>query len=456
MARILWTRRDALKGAAAAAAVSCGPRGSSDGREDSGSAVTPGSVDTVVMIMMENRSFDHWFGARAMLEGAPVDGLSADMVNLDNDGVAVAPFRLDAPCQDDPPHSWSGSHNQWNEGANDGFVTEYARSSGSDGAGIMGYLTREDLPISWALADSFLVCDRYFCSVMGPTWPNRIYGHAGGNLGITNNDFPEGGPYDIPTVWKTVEAAGIDWAYYYSDVPFIAVLREHWDSKKTKFIDDFFKDAEAGRLPPVVWIDPAFTYNDNHPPKHHGLGEMFFAQVYEALRKSPQWDRMLVLITFDEHGGYFDHVPPPTTEDDYASEGFDQLGFRVPAVVLGPWVKQGVDSTVYDHTSWLKFICDQHGLEPWTKRIAAASSLGNALDTDRMASGVPLEAPELPAYTLDEEALDPACEAGNDVISADLMATVDRALRLGYKVRLTAEEVRAPFLANARRRRLIG
>ena len=449
-----WSRREALKGAAAVAAVGCKPRGSEGEGAD---AVIPGSVDTVILIMMENRSFDHWFGARALLEGRlDEDGLTSDMVNLNSAGEAVAPFHADAPCLSDPPHSWSAAHTQWDEGSNDGFVREYARSSGGDGVDIMGYLTRDDLPISWALADHFLVCDRYFCSVMGPTWPNRIYGHAGANQGMTNNSFPEDGLYSLPTVWKTVEAAGIEWAYYYSDVPFIAIFRDHYDQHKTKLIDDFFKDAAAGRLPPVVWIDPAFTYNDDHPPKHHALGELFLAQIYEALRASPQWERMMVLVTFDEHGGFFDHVPPPTTDDDFAEDGFDQLGFRVPSVVMGPWVKQGVDSSVYEHSSWLKFICDTHGIEPWTKRIAAATSLGEALDQDRMASGVPLDAPDLPAFSFDEENMDPSCEGGNDVISAVLLESAERARLLGYPVRLDKDEVAAPFRAAERRRRLIG
>lgn len=453
-----WSRREALKGAAAVAAVGCKPRGAEQRPSgDSAAAVTPGTVDTVIMVMMENRSFDHWFGARALLEGRlDEDGLTASMVNYNSAGEPVAPFRAVAPCLSDPPHGWSSSHNQWNEGTNDGFVREYARSSGGDGVDVMGYLTRDDLPISWALADAFLNCDRYFCSVMGPTWPNRIYGHAGSNLGMTGNSFPEEGLYSQQTVWKAVEAAGIEWAYYYSDVPFIAVFREHFEASKTKIIDDFFEDAAAGRLPPVVWIDPAFTYNDDHPPKHHALGELFLAQIYEALRASPQWERMLVLYTFDEHGGFFDHVPPPTTEDDYAEQGFDQLGFRVPAVVMGPWVKQGVDSTAYNHTSWLKFICELHEIEPWTTRIAAASSLGLALDTDRMAAGEPLDAPDLPEFSFDESMMDPSCDGGNDVISAVLMEAAERARRLGYPVRLNKDEVAAPFRAAARRRRLIG
>lgn len=443
-----WTRREALKSAAAATAVACAPRGKTGDSDSAG--VSAGQIDTVVMIMMENRSFDHWFGARKLEEGLSEDGLTADMTNLDNDGEAVAPFPLAEPCLDDPPHSWNGSHTQWNEGRNDGFVTNYAASSGTNGHNAMGYLRRSDLPISWALADAYTNCDRYFCSVMGPTWPNRIYGHAGSNLGVKGNDFVDGLPFMLPTVWQQVEAAGVDWAYYYADLPFIALLAYHYNEARTRLIDDFFKDAAAGRLPPVVWIDPAFTYNDNHPPKHHGFGEEFLKSVYEALAASPQWERMLVLITYDEHGGFYDHVPPPTTDDDYAEDGFDQMGFRVPATVIGPWVRKGVDSTVFDHTSWLKYLCDQHGIEPWTKRIAAANSLAAVLDTDAMAAGTPLAPITLPEFSIPEVAYDPACAAGNDVISANLMRFAERAIAAGFPVRLDPRAVAAPFRRRGR------
>lgn len=431
-----WSRREALRGAAAVAAVGCGTREGSEAKKGDSAAPAAGQIDTVILIMFENRSFDHWLGGRALVEGRAEDGLTSAMSNLDTSGVAVTPFPLDNPCLDDPSHSWNGSHTQWNEGACDSFVTVHAASSGTDGHDVMGYLQRADVPVSWALADGYTVCDRWFCSVMGPTWPNRIYGHAGSNLGVKGNDFVDAYPYTNPTIWNKLDEIGVSWTYYYGDVPFIAVFEHGYDSATCKMVEDLTFDAANGLLPPVVWIDPAFTYNDNHPPKHHALGEVFLADIYRILSKSPQWERMLIVVTYDEHGGFFDHVNPPTTDDDYAADGFDQLGFRVPALLIGPWVKQGVCSTTFDHSSWLKFLCDTHGIEPWTKRIAAAASIGEALDLDRMASGVPLDPVELAEFSFDEEDLPEECDGGNDVISAALQQLARLALERGFPVRL--------------------
>lgn len=446
-----WTRRQTLKAAAAAsAAAACKPRGG-----DSDTAPAVGQIDTVVFVMLENRSFDHWLGGRKLEEGnAEEDGLTSDMFNLDPDGVAVYPYPSDTPCVTDPPHGWSSSHAQWNEGKNDGFVTKYAEDA-EDPRAVMCYQRRADIPITWALADNYTVCDRWFCSVMGPTWPNRIYAHAGSNAGETGNDLPGGSLYDVPTIWNKAEEAGIERRYYYSDVPFVFVFKGAWDEDRVLMIDRFFEDAANGTLPPIVWVDPAFTYNDNHPPHHPGAGELFLASVYEALASSPQWERVLLVITYDEHGGFFDHVPPPTTEDDYAEQGFDQLGFRVPTILVGPWVKAGVDHTVYDHTSWLKYLCDKHGIEPWTKRIAAATSIAGALDTDAMARNEPREPAELPAFDFDEGVIGPECEYST-LRPAHIDAVARKAAELGFPVRLDPKEVAAPFLAAARRKGLLG
>ena len=161
-----------------------------------------------------------------------------------------------------------------------------------------------------------------------------------------------------------------------------------------------------------MWIDPGFTFNDDHPPHHPGLGQELIRRVYEALASSPQWGRCLFLVTYDEHGGFFDHVPPPTTDDDFAADGFDQLGFRVPSIAIGPYVRPGVDSTVFDHTSWIKYVCERFGLTPWTKRIAAANSLGAVLDTDRMAVADATDPVEVPAWDLDDESVPDECFGG--------------------------------------------
>lgn len=402
------TRRQVLAGAGAMA----GAAGTQACKPDPGDSVDPGpaTIDTIILVMMENRSFDHMLGAMTLLEGrADVDGVTADMSNADSQGVPVSVYPNEIGCISDPHHGWDSSHEQFNGGLNDGFVKDYG------GPGVMQVQTRADLPISWALADEYALCDRYFCSVMGPTWPNRFYGHCGTSNGMTSNDWPPDGTYALPNVWAKLEEKGIAHQYYYTDLPFLFLIRDAWEIDGAKVLEDFVLDAETGALPPVVWLDPGFTFNDDHPPHHVALGQEFLAAVYKAIANSPQWNNCLLLITYDEHGGFFDHVPPPTTADDFAAAGFDQLGFRVPVIAIGPYVKQGVVSSQFDHTSWLKLVCELHGIEPWTARIAAATSLAEVLDTDRMERRDPRPPISLPAFDFDDESLDDTC-SGNGVM----------------------------------------
>jgi len=388
---------------------------SEGGADDLDTALSEAGIDHVIVVMMENRSFDHYLGALAM-EGRAIDGLTGGESNPDRDGAPVPVYHLDVHCQEDPPHGWSSSHDQFNEGRNDGFYKEHADRVGEAlGQEALGYYTREELPIHYALADAFGVPERYFCSVMSSTWPNRLYGQAGTSDGQTNNDFPEtaSGAFEFKTVYQALEEAGLDWAYYYTDVPFIGLFNDHWDDDRVGFVEDFLADAEAGNLPEFTWVDPGFLYNDDHPPHHPGLGQMFLALVYEALARSPIWDRCLLVISYDEHGGFYDHVPPPKVEDDHAADGFDQLGFRVPSLVIGPWVRQGVSHQVFDHASVLRYVCDRFGLEPWTTRIATANSIGEMLDGSRMALNDPLEAVVLPAFEVPDEELTDDCFYGS-------------------------------------------
>ena len=395
-----------------AAATACVPKSDDSAAPDAVPGLPPG-IDHIILVMMENRSFDHFLGSLALLEGrADTDGLAAGMANPDAAGALYEPAPAAVDCLPDPPHSWSGSHNQFNGGANDGFVREYA-AGGADAPGeVMGYMTREELPVTYALADHYAVCDRYFASVMGPTWPNRFYGHAGTSEGLTGNSLPEQLGTTLLTVWQKLDAAGLDWRYYYTDIPFLVVIPGHDLTRHGGFLEDFVDDCAAGTLPPVSWLDPGFGINDDHPPHHVGMGQEFLSMVYAALASSPLWERCLLVITYDEHGGFFDHVPPPTTEDDLAGEGFDQLGFRVPTVVVGPYVQAGTVSDVFDHTSWLKYVCERFGIEPWTTRIAAANSIGRCLDADRLLRGEPTPPADVPLVDFPQETLGSECIGG--------------------------------------------
>jgi phospholipase C len=373
----------------------------------------PGQIKTVVYLMMENRSYDHVFGARSWLEGLGGDGLAASMTNPDLAGEPVALWEADAEtmCVPDPAHGWDASHVQFNGGAMDGFVTTHQEEHGADVAP-MQYLTRAHLPVTWALADAYAICDRWFASVMGPTWPNRFYWLAGTSMGMTSNDIPPGG-FVANTIFHRLEEAGVSWKIYYADLPFVPLLGAGFDidvSDKLWRLEDFFRDAADGTLPSVVYLDPPFSNADDHPPHHPILGQEYLASIYAALAGSPQWNECLLVVTYDEHGGFFDHVPPPTTEDDRAAEGFDQLGFRVPTLVVGPYVKQGhVSSVVRDHTSALRHVETLFGTAPLGARTSAANDLSELIDEERLARGAPSSPVELPAFDVDDWVIDARC-----------------------------------------------
>jgi phospholipase C len=366
--------------------------------------------------MMENRSFDHVFGSLSLLEGrTDIDGLRPEMANPDYDGnlVPIGPSLV--PCVDpDPPHGWTSSRTQLDGGTNLGFVRAFQDSHGSSAptAIPMSYQVREQQPISYALADRYALCQRWFSSVLTSTWPNRLYFHAAQSQGITGNDLPSTGPYSCRTIWDQLTDAGIDWAYYFTDLPTLALWgRADW-AERLAYIDTFYAHAAAGTLPPVVCVEPGAGFNDDHPPNHPLLGQMFLGSIYAALAASPHWERCLFLVTYDEGGGFYDHVVPGTVPDDYAAEGFDQLGFRVPAFLAGPYVRNTVDDTPYDHTAALTFIQNHFGIdERLTLRNEASEDLSILLDVDRMANHEPEPPIELPAIERSEEEILEECSS---------------------------------------------
>ena len=335
-------------------------------------------VEHIVVVMMENRSFDHMFGARALVEGLTVDGLGGDESNADAMGMAHGVFPLTDPVVAfDPPHGWDASHAQWNGGANDGFVTEYADDGAPDPGEIMGYHVRETLPVSYTLADNYMLCERWFASVMGPTWPNRFHLHLGTSGGMKTNDPVS----EIPSIFDRLDDAGISNLYYSSNLPFVLTYGK---TEGIAQISQFFDDVAGGTLPEFCIVDPILTANgtignDDHPPADVTMGQAFLATIYQALAASPLWDRTLLVITYDEHGGFYDHVPPPTTSDP--DPEFQQLGFRVPALVVGGMVKRGcVNSIQYDHVSVAATATVRWGLEPLNARVTATNDLSGCID----------------------------------------------------------------------------
>jgi phospholipase C len=330
---------------------------------------------------MENRSFDHYLGSLQLVEGnTNVEGLDGTETNPDQNGDDVAVYEMDNFTPVDPPHGWSACHNQWDNGSNDGFVQAHFASNGDAvKQEVMGYHVRQHLPVHYALADAYTVCDHWFASLLGPTWPNRYYLHCATSNGRTDNTPAAPLPR---TIQDACGDAGITHRNYFDG---IAAWR--WGAfpitgfAGTTGIGEFFDKLQNGSgLEQVVILDPDFLSNDDHPDHDITLGQAFIASVYEALAQSDYWESSLLIITYDEHGGFFDHVSPPTTVDDQGAE-FQQMGFRVPTLVIGPHVRKGeVVSTTFEHSSFAKTVALRFGFPQLNDRADAAADLSSCID----------------------------------------------------------------------------
>jgi phospholipase C len=369
------------------------------------SALTPeqllAGIDAIVVLCMENRSFDHYLGALRLVEGrTDIDGLVGTETNPAPSGADPVPVHLlEDFTPADPPHGWDACHEQWNEGANDGFVIAHAGASQSD---VMGYHVREHLPVLYALADASAICQRWFCSVLGPTWPNRFYLHGATSRGQQSN-FPELG---MRSIWDVLEDAQIDATNYYHDVAW--ATGGFGRLTGLAGISRFFEDAEAGNLPPFTLIDPAFFgggANDDHPDHDIRQGQALIGSVVAALGQSPQWNRCMFVLTYDEHGGFYDHVAPPAPAEGAEPEAeFQRFGFRVPSLVIGPTVRRGCAiDTVYEHSSIVQTVTTRFGLEPLNARAAAAGDLSACIDPRLLDD--PQPAPKVPEVVVSLKAL---------------------------------------------------
>ena len=311
----------------------------------------------VIISMQENRSFDHYFGFADWIGGyGPPGGFSQP----DGVGGTVAPFHFDSLGTPDIPHDWSSVHDQWDTGAMDGFYT-------TDGISGLGYYTAADLPFYYSLHENSALAVNYFCSLLGPTWPNRFYHMAGTSGGITTNGVWGYGVFDYPMILDLLDAAGVTWKIYnigWDSVPYgntdnVAVFWKRYahDNRTRGNKGGFLNDARKGQLPQVSFVIPSFAHGwDEHPPADVSIGMGIQEELVTAVREGPAWDSSAYLITYDEHGGYFDHVPPPQVD------AFG-LGVRVPLWIISPLAKAGfLDATLYDHTSILKFLERLHGL----------------------------------------------------------------------------------------------
>lgn len=345
--------------------------------DDTGPLPTDGTLDNIIVVTMENRSFDHLLG---WLPTA--DGKQAGLSYKDRNG-ALQPTHhmtsLDGCGQADPNHSFEGGHAQFNNGACDGWL----KADGSDLSAI-GYYQSADLPFLGQAAQQWTVLDRYFAPILGPTFPNRIISQAGQTDRISNTEDVS----MLPTIWDRLSAAGLS-GRNYGSTPLQSV--SFWGLKYLSIrrsIDQFYTDAAAGDLPNVSFVDPDLStdFSDSyHPPGDIRNAEAFLGRIYKAVTTGPQWKSSLIVFTFDEWGGFYDHVAPtaaPLTQIERDAGNTDGLrGFRVPTILVSPFVKRNhVSSKVYDHASILRLIESRWNLQPLALRDASANNLMDELD----------------------------------------------------------------------------
>jgi len=460
-----FTRRDLLKlGAAATVAelASLALHGCGGGSSIS-PVIPPGpsgcskltDIEHVVILIQENRSFDHYFGSYRGVRGFSDPSMAFQQPDPSNTTdppiLKLLPFHLDtsktnAACTHDITHAWLPQHQSWHNGAMDGFVTSRLLSNSNDAVLTMGYYTRTDLPFYYALADAFTICDNYFCSVMGPTDPNRLYtmaasidpdGKNGGpvlqTLGLNRSTFF--GHLTYTTMPEQLQARGISWKVYTS--PDSNILNTIFSDNvlsyfknfqnpasplfKNAFLPqfpaDFISDALSGNLPQVSWLIASIVDSD-HPPAPSLFGELTLSAILTALTANPaQWAKTALFVTYDENGGFFDHVPPVTAPPGTAGEfitaptdptivgnppvlGPIGLGFRVPMLILSPFSRGGfVSSDLFDHTSVLRFLETRFGAEvpnlsAW--RRAAVGDLTSAFNFKKPDTSIPTLPSTLP------------------------------------------------------------
>ena len=362
-------------------------------------------IEHIVVLILENRSFDHMLGYLTLQAGrADVDGLKASMANsYQGKTYKVRHLKRTALTKaEDPCHGGACIAEQVSNQMG-GFVANFAKSRPQAPRVdvVMGYYNGSDLPVYDHLASEFCVCDRWFSSVPGATWPNRLYAVAGQAAG--SKDARQVPIYDLPTFVRHLDAQKVSWRWYTHDV---ATLRfsdsqyytGHWsnfayfDRRSILAPRNFLDDAAEGKLPAVSWIDPNFIdvsfigpsgSNDDHPPSDVKAGQELVLKIYSALVKSPNWGKTMLVVTYDEHGGFYDHVLPPAAQDDRPA--FRTYGVRVPALVVSPFTERAsVSNIVYDHTSIIKTVllrfCTKAGQIPdMGARVNNANHLGPTL-----------------------------------------------------------------------------
>ncbi len=384
-------------------------------------------IDHIIVLMKENRSFDHYFGTlsgvRGFEDGAAIrlpDGRSVfrqpDPLNRDGEEL---PFHLDTTRTNAQrlhvlSHAWGPQHRCWNGGKMNGWIAAHRDADHENGTLTMGYLTRADIGFYYALADAFTICDGYHASMLGPTHPNRFFLMTGtidaegahGGPAITNRS----GSYGWESYPERLQRAGISWRIYHDvddyncnvvkyltqfhDLPTSSALYDA--ALRNRPFEELIADLRSGNIPQVTWIVPP-AHLSEHPDYLPAAGAHHTHLILQALWSNPAlWARTALILNYDENDGQFDHVVPPTPEPGTRHEFVNRqpigLGFRVPCIVISPWTRGGyVCSEVFDHTSVLRFIEARFNVEvanvsDWRRQICgdltAAFGFGEASGLD--------------------------------------------------------------------------
>jgi phospholipase C len=384
-------------------------------------------IDTIVVVMMENHSFDQYFAHLGKFAGrTDIESAPEQTTNPDAAGKPVPWIHAPHLCTLDTNHEWKGTHTEYADGKMDGFVMANEGwdadklKAGSDlalgsGQRALHWYDERDIPFYYQLAQTFSIADHYHSSILGPTWPNRMYLLSATSFGQAANTFPDISAYTYPdnpaSILDELEKAKVTWNLYTDGLPGAGVVYssafvKRWDRNVKQGFSNFLSDAAAGTLPSVSFLDPHIgsegpAQNDEHPPADVQVGQKFVSDVVHALFNSPQWAHTALFITWDEHGGYYDHLAPPAAcppdglapvleAGDTTPGGFDRYGVRVPLILVSPYAKAAhTGHATYDHTSITRFIETRFELPALSGRDANADPLTDLFDFDKPAFATP-------------------------------------------------------------------
>jgi len=356
-------------------------------------------IDHVVLVMQENRTFDHYFSSLS-IPGQDIDVAPPGASNPDplNPGQTISRFHQTQYCFDDPAENWDEVHREIDGGALDAFTTVNAEDDPEgdpSGARTMGYYDESDIPYYYALARNWALSDRHFSSVQANTWPNRMFYMAGTSYGVITDDFPPNATQIdahgnlTPNLFTRMNDANVSWKFYAQDLPTLAILYATLQRSSAHVAPyaQFATDAAAGTLPQVSFVegtalDGGITA-DEDPPADMQFGQQMVSQIVAAVTSSPLWPHTALFLSYDEQGGFYDHVPPqpacapddtpPALAPGDFEAAFDETGLRVPLIVVSPYAKRGyVSHVVTDHTSITRFVEARFGLPALTHRDANA------------------------------------------------------------------------------------